>query len=70
MYNPLMQFWINREMLAPLPPAYDTPEQVDQALAAAKARFDHADAPYDPDVLELIRAAETMREQLYGPAEH
>jgi hypothetical protein len=34
------------------------------ALAAAKARFDHADAPHDPDVLALIRAAEAAQEEL------
>jgi hypothetical protein len=48
-------------------PSYDTAEDVDDALSAAKARFDHGDAPYDPDVLGLIRAAEAMREKLYGP---
>ncbi len=49
-------------------PTYDTPAAVDDALSAAKARYDHAEAPYDPDVLGLIRAAEAMRENLYGPA--
>lgn len=39
----------------------------DDAIAAAKCRFDHADAPYDPDVLALIRVAEAMRAKLYGP---
>lgn len=48
-------------------PAYETAAAVDEALAAARARFDHAEAPYDPDVLSLIRAAEAMRAKLYGP---
>lgn len=48
-------------------PKYDTAEAVDEALSAAKARYDHGDAPYDPDVLALIRAAETMHAKLYGP---
>ncbi len=47
-------------------PKYDSAAAVDDALAAAKARYDHGDAPYDPDVLALIRAAETMRAKLYG----
>lgn len=47
-------------------PTYDTAAAVDDALTAVKARFDHADAPYDPDVLGLIRAAETMRDRPYG----
>lgn len=47
-------------------PKYDTAEAVDDALSAAKARWDHGDAPYDPDVLALIRAAEAMRAALYG----
>lgn len=38
--------------------------ELDQALAGAKARFDHADAPHEPDVLALIRAAESMRDEL------
>jgi hypothetical protein len=38
--------------------------EIDQAIAGAKARFDHADAPHEPDVLALIRAAETMRTEL------
>lgn len=48
----------------------DTPDEfhkitdVDAAIAAAKDRFDHAEAPYDPDALALIRAAEAMREAL------
>jgi hypothetical protein len=37
--------------------------EIDQAIAGAKARFDHADAPHEPDVLALIRAAEAMREE-------
>lgn len=41
--------------------------EIDLAIAGAKARFDHADGPYEPDVLALIRAAEAMREKLYGP---
>jgi hypothetical protein len=49
------------------PPRYDTAEAVDDALAAVQARWDHGDAPYDPDVLAIIRAAETMRAKLYGP---
>jgi hypothetical protein len=49
-------------------PSYDTAAAVDDALSAVKARFDHGDAPYDPDILALIRAAEAMREKLYGPA--
>lgn len=52
-----------------LPPDdYDTAAAVDDALSAVKARFDHADAPYDPDVLALIRAAEAMRATLYDGA--
>lgn len=39
-------------------------QEIDLAIAGAKARFDHADAPYEPDVLALIRAAEAMREEL------
>lgn len=53
----------------PSAPKYDSAAAVDDALAAAKARYDHGDAPYDPDVLALIRAAETMRAKLYGPAD-
>lgn len=49
----------------PDPPAYNSAGYVDDAIAAAKARYDHADAPYDPEALALIRAAETMRERLY-----
>jgi hypothetical protein len=37
--------------------------EIDAAIAGAKARFDHADAPHDPDVLALIRAAEALREE-------
>ncbi len=48
-------------------PDYGAPAAVDDALAAVKARFDHAAAPYDPDVLGLIRQVEAMREKLYGP---
>lgn len=48
-------------------PDYTTAAAVDDALDAARARFDHAEAPYDPDVLALIRAAEAMRATLYGP---
>ncbi len=48
-------------------PRYETADAVDDALAAVKARWDHGDAPYDPDILALIRAAETMRAKLYGP---
>lgn len=47
-------------------PKYDTAEAVDDALSAVKARWDHGEAPYDPDVLAVIRAAEAMREKLYG----
>ena len=36
-------------------------EEIDAALDGAKARWDHGDAPYDPDALALIRAAEAMR---------
>jgi hypothetical protein len=39
-------------------------EEVDLALAAVKARFDQADAPHEPDVLTLIRAAEKLRAAL------
>lgn len=49
-------------------PTYRTAAAVDAALTAVKARYDHADAPYDPDVLALIRVAEAMRATLYGPA--
>jgi hypothetical protein len=48
-------------------PEYNTAAAVDDALAAVQARYDHAYAPYDPDVLALIRAAEAMRAKLYGP---
>jgi hypothetical protein len=48
-------------------PTYGTAAAVGDALAAVKTRFDHGDAPYDPDVLGLIRAAEAMRAKLYGP---
>lgn len=41
--------------------------EIDTAIAGARARFDHADALHDPDVLALIRVAEAMREKLYGP---
>jgi hypothetical protein len=41
-------------------------KEIDAALDGAKDRWDHADAPYNPDMLALIRAAEAMREQLYG----
>ncbi len=41
-------------------------DEVDAALDAAKNLWDHADAPYNPEILALIRAAEAMREQLYG----
>ena len=50
--------------------SYDTAAAIDDALAAAKDRYDHAEAPYDPDVLALIRAAETMRVKLYGTVDH
>jgi hypothetical protein len=46
---------------------------IDAAIAGAKDRFDHADAPHNPDVLALIRAAETLRAAIepavyaYGP---
>ena len=50
-------------------PTYDTPGAIDDALSAVKARWDHGDAPYDPDVLAVIRAAEAMRAKLYGPVE-
>jgi hypothetical protein len=36
-------------------------DEVDAAIDGAKDRWDHAGAPYDPDVLALIRAAEQMR---------
>lgn len=39
---------------------------IDQALDAARAKWDHGDAPYAPEILALIRAAESMRAQLYG----
>jgi hypothetical protein len=38
--------------------------EIDSAIAGAKARFDHADAPHHPDVLALIRAAEAARQDL------
>lgn len=38
--------------------------EVDSAIAGAKARYDYADAPHNPDVLALIRAAEAMRAAL------
>lgn len=41
-------------------PALDLAE-LDLALAGAKARFDHAEAPHEPDVLALIGAAEALR---------
>lgn len=46
-------------------PRYDTADAVDDAIAGAKARYDHGESAYDPDVLTLIRAAETMRAQLH-----
>lgn len=39
---------------------------MDAALAGAKDRFDHGEAQHDPDVIALIRAAETMYEHLFG----
>ena len=48
-------------------PDYDNPAAVDAAIAAAKDRYDHAEAQHDPDVLALIRAAEAMRAKLYDP---
>lgn len=36
-------------------------DEVDAALAGAKDRWDHAGAPYNPDMLALIRAAEQLR---------
>ncbi len=43
---------------------------IDAAIDAAKDRWDHAGAPYDPAVLKLIRAAEAMRAyigSIHGP---
>ncbi len=47
-------------------------DDVDAAISAAEARFDHGDAIYDPDVLALLRAAQYMRAQLaevYDPTQ-
>jgi hypothetical protein len=41
----------------------DPAEQL-AALQEARAKWDHGDAPYEPTVLGLIRAAEAMRRQL------
>lgn len=39
-------------------------EEIDAAIEAVKDRWDHAAAPYDADVLGVIRAAEAMRSTL------
>lgn len=40
--------------------------QIDEALDGARARWDHGEAQYEPEILALIRAAESMRAQLFG----
>ena len=42
--------------------------EIDASIAGAKARYDHAEAQHNPDVLALIRAAEAMR-AVFGPAD-
>lgn len=39
-------------------------DELGAALDGAKHRFDHADAPHDPDVLALIRATQRLRDEL------
>lgn len=39
-------------------------EEIDATLEGVKDRWDHADAPHNPDMLALIRAAEEMRAML------
>jgi len=46
-------------------PDYTTRGGVQDALDEARAKWDHADAPYQPTVLGLIRAAEAMFATLY-----
>jgi len=46
-------------------PDYTTRDGVQTALDEARAKWDHADAPYQPTVLSLIRAAEAMFAALY-----
>lgn len=36
-------------------------EQIDTTLSDVKSRWDHGEAPYNADMLALIRAAEEMR---------
>jgi hypothetical protein len=40
---------------------------IDERLEAAKAKWDHGEAPDEPTVLALIRAAEDMRGRLILP---
>lgn len=40
--------------------------EIEATIGGAKDRWDHADAPHNPDVLALIRAAEAMHAKLYG----
>lgn len=46
-------------------PDYTTRAGVQTALDEARAKWDHADAPYQPTVLAVIRAAEAMFAALY-----
>jgi hypothetical protein len=39
-------------------------QEIDQAIAAARAKYGHAEARYEPVVLDLIAAAESLREQV------
>lgn len=41
--------------------------EIDAAIAGAKERWGHGDAPHNPDMLALIAAAEQMRENLILP---
>jgi hypothetical protein len=49
-----------------MPDEQRTLPQIDEALDGVRAKWDHGDAPYVPEILALIRAAESMRTQLFG----
>jgi len=53
--------WLERRANRPAP-AEQALADLGAALEQAKVRWDHGDAPYDPDLLALFRAAEKVIE--------
>lgn len=46
-------------------------EQADEVLDGVRSRWDHADAPHNPDMLALIRVAELLRSRAdYPPTDY